>query len=96
MSIHRLPRMRKNRNWTDEELKKALEIVDDGMSMKRVAEENNIPYSSFCGWCYGRTRSQDQGLKGVLNPTVFQMCDRGLRLSPIQLKMKVYETHIFN
>ena len=51
------------------------------------------------GWCYGKTRTRQHGTKGVLNPEeenqlvqyLIEMCNRGLGLSPTQLKMKVYE-----
>jgi hypothetical protein len=67
--------------------------------MKKVAEQNHIPYSSLHDWCYRRTRSRDRGVKGVLIPEeeqqlleyLIEICDRGLGLSPTQLKMKVYE-----
>jgi hypothetical protein len=76
-----------------------LAAVDNRMNMKKAAEVNHIPYSSLRDWCYGRTRSQDRGVKGVLTAEeeeelvqyLIQMCGRGLGLSPTQLKMKVYE-----
>jgi hypothetical protein len=51
------------------------------------------------GWCYGKTRSRQRGTKGVLTleeenqlvEYLIEMCNRGFGLSPIQLKMKVYE-----
>jgi hypothetical protein len=73
--------------------------VDDGMSIRKASNTYNIPYSSFCSWCYGKTRSRDRGTKGVLTVDeenqlveyLIEMCNRGLGLSPTQLKMKVYE-----
>ena len=66
ISRHRQPRTRKNRNWTNEELQKAIAPVDNGMSIKMASSIYNIPYSTFCGWCYGKTRSRDRVTKGVL------------------------------
>jgi hypothetical protein len=95
----RKTRMRKNGNWTDEQLRKALVAVDDGKSMKKAAEENQIPYSSFRDWCYGKTRSRKRGMKAVLSPEeeaqivdfLIKIYDRRYCLSPSALKMKVYE-----
>ena len=89
----------KNGNWTDDQLRKALAAVDDGISMKKVAEENGIPYSSFRDWCYGKTRSHKRGVKAVLNledeaqivDFLIKMCDCRFGLSPSTLRMKVYE-----
>jgi hypothetical protein len=83
-------RVRKNGNWTDEQLRKALAAVDDGQSMKKAAEENHIPYSSFHDWYYGKTRSRKRGVKVVLSPKeeaqivdfLIKMYDRGYGLSP--------------
>jgi hypothetical protein len=95
----RKQRVRKNGNWTNEQLRKALAAVDDGQSMKKAAEENHIPYSSFRDWCYGKTRSRKRGVKAVLSPEeeaqivdfLIKMCDCGYGLLPSALKMKVYE-----
>ena len=92
-------RERKNGNWTDEQLRRAMAAVDNGKSMKKAAEENNIPYSSFRDHCYGKTRSRRRGVSGVLTPEeekelvdyLVKMCDMGFGLSPSALKMKVYE-----
>lgn len=95
----RQQRQRKNGNWTDEQLRCAMAAVDDGKTMKKAAEENNIPYSSFRDHCYGKTRSRRRGVQGVLTPEeekelvdyLVKMCDLGFGLSPSALKMKVYE-----
>ena len=42
--------------------------MDDGKSLREAALENNIPYSSFRDWAYGKTRSRKRGVKGVLTP----------------------------
>ena len=42
--------------WTNSQLKSALAVVDDGQSMKRVAQEYDTAYSSLRDWCYGKTR----------------------------------------
>lgn len=92
-------RIRKNGNWTDEQLHMALAAVDDGESMLKAARVHHIPYTTFRNWCYGRTRSRKRGVKAVLSPEeeslivdfLIRMCDRGYGLSPSALKMKVYE-----
>jgi hypothetical protein len=93
------PKVRKNGNWTDEQLKRALHAVDEGQSMKKAAEENNIPYTSFRDHCLGKTRSRCRGVKGVLTPEeeaeivdfLIRMCDLGFGLTPSALNMKVFE-----
>jgi hypothetical protein len=93
------PKVRKNGNWTNEQLKRALHAVDEGQSMKKAAEENNIPYTSFRDHCLGKTRSRCRGVKGVLTPEeeaeivdfLVRMCDLGFGLTPSALKMKVFE-----
>lgn len=101
-SDRRFPRRhreKKNGNWTDEQLRCAMAAVDNGKTMKKAAEENIIPYSSFRDHCYGKTRSRKRGVHGVLTPEeeqeivdyLVKMCDMGCGLSPSALKMKVYE-----
>lgn len=93
------PRLLKNGNWTDDQLKRALEAVDEGQTMKKAAEENNIPYSSFRDHCLGKTRSRCRGVKGVLTleeedeivQYLIRMCDLGFGITPSALKMKVFE-----
>jgi hypothetical protein len=73
--------------------------VDYGISIRKASNTYYIPYSSFRGWCYGKTKSREYGTKGVLivdeenqlMEYLIEMCNRGLELSPTQLKMKVYE-----
>ena len=92
-------RLRKNGNWTNDQLKRTLEAVDKGQSMKKAAEANNIPYTSFRDHCLGKTRSRCCGVKGVLTPDeeaeivqyLIRMCDLGFGLTPSTLKMKVFE-----
>jgi hypothetical protein len=95
----RQKRIKKNGNWSNEQLQRALAAVDEGKSMKKAAAENHIPYSSFRDWCYGKPRTRKRGVKAVLTPDeeaqivnyLVTMCDRGYGLSPSALKMKVYE-----
>jgi hypothetical protein len=98
-SSRRQAKLKKNGNWSTENLRQGIAAVDNGMSMKRAAEAYGIPYSSFREWCYGRIRTRLRGAKGVLTVEeeeqlvkyLIDMCDRGYGLSPTQLKMKVYE-----
>jgi hypothetical protein len=64
----RASRIKKNGNWTDEQLKAALAAHDDGMSMRKASDKFNIPYSSFREHLYGLRTSRVQGAKGVLTP----------------------------
>jgi hypothetical protein len=62
----RASRIKKNGNWTDEQLKAALAAHDDGMSMKKTSNKFNIPYSSFREHLYGLRTSRVRGTKGAL------------------------------
>jgi hypothetical protein len=98
-SSRRQTKLKKNGNWSTENLCQGIAAVDNGMSMKRAAKTYGIPYSSFRDWCYGRTRTHLRGAKGVFTAEeekqlvkyLIDMCDMDYGLSPIQLKMKVYE-----
>jgi hypothetical protein len=95
----RRDKLKKNGNWSNDQLRQGIAAVDNGMSMKKAAETYGIPYSSFRDWCYGRTSTRLRGARGVLTGEeeeqivqyLIDMCDRGYGLSPTQLKMKVYE-----
>lgn len=84
---HRRPRrqrVKKNGNWSDDQLRRALAEVDNGVTMKRAAVNNDIPYTTFRDWCYGKTRSRKRSVKGVFTPHeeaqivqfLITMCDR--------------------
>jgi hypothetical protein len=85
--------------WTDDQLRDALNAVDDGMSMRKAANAFKIPYSSFREWCHGIRRTRKKGPPTVLSTEeeeelvkyLIEMCDRGYGLSPTALRMKVYE-----
>ena len=78
---------------------RALRAYDEGMSMCQASHCHGIPYSTFRDWCYGTSKSRKRGCAGVLSPPeeellvayLIDMCERGLGLSPIALKMKVFE-----
>jgi hypothetical protein len=67
--------------------------------MRKASIKSSILYSSLCQWCYGNTQSRERGTKEVLTRNeekqlvdyLIGMCNKGLGLSPTQLKMKVYE-----
>ena len=90
---------KKNQQWTEEQMARALTAYDEGMSMRQASQCNGIPYSTFREWCYGERKSRKRGPAGVLSPVeeelivayLHSMCERGLGLSPIALKMKVFE-----
>jgi hypothetical protein len=98
----RQARLCKNGNWTNEQLQRTLAAIDNGVSIRKAVSSNNIPYSSFREWCYGKTCSRDRGMKEVLTSAeeeqlvqyLLQMCNRVLGLLPTQLKMKVYKITI--
>jgi hypothetical protein len=77
----------------------ALEDFDSGMSMRNSASAHGIPYSTFREWCYGVRKSRKRGPISVLSleeenqivEYLVKMCERRLGLSPIALKMKVYD-----
>jgi hypothetical protein len=78
---------------------KALEDFDSGMSMRKSASANGIPYSTFREWCYGVRKSKERGPASMMSleeenqimEYLVKMCEKGLGLSPIALKMKVYD-----
>ena len=67
--------------------------------MRKASQEFNIPYSTLREWCYGVRTSRKRGTSAVLNPTeerqlvdyLVNMCELGYGLTPIALKLKVYE-----
>lgn len=78
--------IRKNGNWTSEQLQNAIDAVDSGMSIRKAFSTYYILYSSLRGWCYGKTLSRHHGTKGELvveeeNQLVeylIEMCNRDL------------------
>jgi hypothetical protein len=91
--------MRKNENWTNEQLSSAIAAHDNGMSMKKASEQFNISYSSFREHCYGVRKSRKMGVPGVLiageeqqlSQWLITMVDCGYGLSPTAIRMKVSE-----
>jgi hypothetical protein len=80
-------------------MRAALEDFDSGMSMRNSASPHGIPYSTFREWCYDVRNTRKRGPTSVLSPEednqiveyLVNMCERGLGLIPIALKLKVYE-----
>ena len=78
---------------------RVLTAYDEGMSMRQASHCNGILYSTFMEWCYGERKSRKRGHVRVLSPAeeelivayMHSMCEGGLGLSPIALKMKVFE-----
>lgn len=76
-----------------------MDAVGDGAGMRKASQEFNIPYSTLREWCYGVRTSRKRGTSAVLNPTeerqlvdyLVNMCELGYGLTPIALKLKVYE-----
>jgi hypothetical protein len=65
-TVRRGSRMRKNENWTNEQLSSAIAAHDNGMSMKKASEQFNISYSSFREHCYGVRKSRIKGVPRIL------------------------------
>ena len=92
-------RLRKNGLWTDDDLKRALAAVDNGMNIHKASKTFHIPYSTLREWCYSQRTSRERGSKGVLPPKeeqllvdwLLQMCEMGHGLSIIAFKLKVNE-----
>jgi hypothetical protein len=67
--------------------------------MRNSTMKHGISYSTFREWCYGVRRTPRRGPGSVLNHEeeeqiveyLVEMCERELGLSPIALKMKVFE-----
>lgn len=89
----------KNIIWSDEQLKSALDDVDNGMSMRQASIKHGIPYSFLRDWCYGIRTSRKRGPPPIFNPVeeqlivdyLLSMCDLGYGLTPIALRLKVAE-----
>ena len=96
---HRSERPRKNGIWTDDDLKRALAAVDDGMNIHKASKTFHIPYFTLREWCYGQRTSKKKGNKGVLTleeeqllvDWLLRMCEMRHGLSLTALKLKVYE-----
>jgi ADP-heptose:LPS heptosyltransferase len=90
---------KKNQLWLEEHMRATLEEFDSSMNMQNSAMNHGILYSAFQEWCYGVRKSRKRGLASVLSPEeeeqivecLVRMCKGGLGLTPIALKMKVYE-----
>jgi hypothetical protein len=80
-------------------MRAALEDFDSRMSMQICASAHGIPYSTFREWCYGMRKTMKRGPASVLSleennqimEYLVNICERGLGLIPIALKLKVYE-----
>jgi len=65
-SSGRIPRRRKNGNWSDQQLKSALVDFDDGVLIRQAARDNGIPASSLRGHIYGTIMQRRRGKLGML------------------------------
>ena len=80
-------------------MRAALAQYDEGTSMRQAAARYGIPYSTFRELCYGVSRSRKRGVQSVLTMEeerelvkyILAMCNQGLGLSPLDLKLKVAE-----
>jgi len=92
-------KLRKNSNWSSEQLQEAIKDIDDGVLLETDAREYGISITTFKGHIYGKTLSRKRGKKGVLNDeeegrivkylTDMQEC--GFPLHMGQLCAKVHE-----
>ena len=60
-------KLRKNGNWTDEDLNAAMLAIDDGAPIKTVARLYGIPTTSLRDHVSGKTIGRKRGKSGVLS-----------------------------
>ena len=96
---HCYERLQKDGLWTNNNLKQALAIVDNGMNIHKASETFHISYSILREWCYGQRMSRKRDSKGVLTPEeeqllvdwLLRMCEMEHSLLLTTLKLNVYE-----
>lgn len=90
-------RLKKNGNWTSQQLRSAIADVDDGDTIRSAARDHGIPCSSLRGHVYGTTMQRRRGRKGVLTDAeeeklvqyLLRMQELGFPLTLGQLREKV-------
>lgn len=89
---------RRNGNWSNQQLNKAMDAVtDQGMEVRKAARTFGIPVSSLRDHLYGKTVKRKRGKQPVLKEDeetklveyLFKMQDLGHPLTPGQLRLKV-------
>ena len=89
---------KKNGNWTDEQLQKALSaIIDDGMKIREASRIYNIPATSLRNHLWGTTSGRHRGIcpslkedeENKLVDFIFKMQDIGYPLTPTDLRVNV-------
>jgi len=90
--------LKKNGNWTDEQLEKALSaITDDGLKIREAARVFNIPATSLRNHLWGTTNGRHRGICPTLKHDeelklvdfIFKMQEIGYPLTPTDLRVKV-------
>jgi hypothetical protein len=95
----RKEKLKKTRNWSDQQLKAALKAVDDGCPIQTAAKDYDIPRSSLRGHVMGTTVTCKRGRKAVSDPVeetklveyVHGMENLGHPVDILGLKLKVAE-----
>ena len=91
----------KTRNWTNAQLKAALDaIIDDGMKMTETSRNFGIPHTSIRDHLFGLVQGKKRGAKTTLKEDeekklleyLFKMQDLGHPLTQGQLRLKVAQT----
>jgi hypothetical protein len=89
---------KKNGNWTDAQLEKALSaITDDGLKIREAARVYNIPATSLRNHLWGTTNGRHRGICPTLKHDeelklvefIFKMQEIGYPLTPTDLRVKV-------
>ena len=89
---------RKNGNWINQQLEKAMDVItDEGMKVRKASRTFGIPVSSLRDHLYGKTIGRKRGAQPILQKNeekklvdyLFKMQDLGHPLTPGQLRLKV-------
>ena len=89
---------KRNGNWTNAQLRRAMDaITDQGMKVRTAARTFGVPNTSLRDHLYGKTIGRRRGVKPTLQHDeeeklvdyLFKMQDLGHPLTPLQLRLKV-------
>lgn len=89
---------KRNGNWTNAQLRRAMDaITDQGMKVRTAARTFGVPHTSLRDHLLGKTIGRRRGVKPTLENDeeeklvdyLFKMQDSGHPLTPLQLRIKV-------
>jgi hypothetical protein len=98
LASNRRVRLKKNGNWTDQQLEKALSaITDDGLKIGEASRVYNIPATSLRNHLWGTTNGRHRGICPTLKHDeeqklvefIFKMQEIGYPLTTTDLRVKV-------